>query len=78
MPFTVLSAGFQSLSLLLISKLGPSGADSQMGVGSRTLRVSPKNCPVRGVSLAATSNPHRCFQPETLRLYFPVLEPWVA
>ena len=23
-------------------------------------------------------NPHRCFQSEALRLYFPALEPWVA
>ena len=23
-------------------------------------------------------NPHRCFQSEVLRLYFPTLEPWVA
>ena len=23
-------------------------------------------------------NPHRCFQSEVLRLYFPALEPWVA
>ena len=39
---------------------------------------SPMNSPVRlGVSPAA-SLPHKIFQSEFLRLYFPVLEPWVA
>ena len=31
MPFAQLSAGFHSLPPLLTSKLGPSGADSQVG-----------------------------------------------
>ena len=31
MPLALLSAGFQSLPLLPTSKLGPSGADSQVG-----------------------------------------------
>ena len=31
MPLVQLSTGFQSLPPLLISKLGPSGADSQVG-----------------------------------------------
>ena len=64
MPLAPLSAGFQSLSLLPKSKLGPSGADSSVGgcVHSRTLWVSPMNSPVRlGVSPAATSTPTGVF-----------------
>ena len=53
-----LSASFQSLPLLPISKLGPAGADSQMGrfVHSRTLGVSPMNsCVGLGVSPTTTT-----------------------
>ena len=61
MPLALLSAGFQSFPLLPTIKLGPSGADSQVGgfcVRSRTLWVPPANSPVRlGVSPAAASTP---------------------
>ena len=60
-PLALLSAGFQSFPLLPTIKLGPSGADSQVGgfcVRSRTLWVPPANSPVRlGVSPAAASTP---------------------
>ena len=37
------------------------------------------NSPVRlGVFSRCRLNPHRCFQSEALRLYFPVLETWVV
>ena len=54
-----LSTGFQSLLLLLTSKLGPSDADSQVSgcfLHSRMLWVSPVNSAVRlGVSPAAST-----------------------
>ena len=56
MPLAPLLAGFQSLSLLPTSKLGPSGADSQVGGFVYVLGPcgSPTNSPVRlGVSPAA-------------------------
>ena len=47
-------------------------------IHSRTLWVSPMNFPVRlGVSPAAAST-SKVFSIRGLRLYFPVLEPWVA
>ena len=47
-------------------------------VHSRTPCVSPTNSPVRlGVS-PATATPKDFLQPEVLRLYFPMLESWVA
>ena len=52
-----LSADFQSLPLLPTSKLGRSGADSQVGgfVCFRTLWISPTNSSVRlGFSPSAT------------------------
>ena len=67
MTLALLSASFQSLPPLLISKLGPSGAVSQVGgfcVRSRTLLVSPMNSPLRlGVS-PALPYPLRYFQSE--------------
>ena len=65
MPLALLSASFQSLSLLPTSKLGPSGADS-LGrwfcIYSRTMWVSLSNSPVRmGVSPAAASTPTGVF-----------------
>ena len=75
-----LLAGFQSLAPLPTSKLGHSGADSWVGGFVCILGPcgSPMNSPVRlGVSPAA-STPTGFFQSEVLRLYFPVLEPWVA
>ena len=73
-----LLAGFQSLPLLSTSKLGPSGANSR--VGGFVYLLGPcglsneHSCEVRGFSC----HPHRCFQSEALRLYFPTLKPWVA
>ena len=54
-----LLASFQSLPPLHTSKLGPSGAYSQVGgfVCPRTLRVSPINSPVRQGVSPATSTP---------------------
>ena len=75
-----LLAGFQSPAPLLTNKLGPSGADSPGGwfcVCSRTLWVSPMNSSV-SLGISAMSAPHRFFQSEGLRLYFPVLEPWIV
>ena len=56
MALALLSAGFQTLPPLPTIKLGPSGADSQVGLCmSRHLWVSPTNSPVRlGVSPPAT------------------------
>ncbi|KAF6114477.1 hypothetical protein HJG60_010471 [Phyllostomus discolor] len=59
MLFAQLSASFQSLRPLPTSKLGPSGADFQVGglVYSKSLWVSPTNSPMRlGIS-PATSTP---------------------
>ena len=60
-----LSAGFQSLPSLPTIKLGPSGADSQVGGLVHALGpcgVSPTNSPVRlGVSPAAASTPTGVF-----------------
>ena len=64
MVLALLSACFQSLTPLPTSKLGPSGADSRVSgfVHSRTLWVSPMNCPVMlGVSPAAASTPTSVF-----------------
>ena len=60
MPLARHLAGFQSLPPLATSKLGPSGADSQVGgwvcVRSRTPRVSPTNSSVKvRVSPTATT-----------------------
>ena len=65
MALAPLSAGFQSLPPSPTSKVGPSGAASQVGefcVHSGTLWVSPTNSPVRlGVSPAAASAPTGVF-----------------
>ena len=65
MALVPLSARFESLPPLPTIKLGPSGADSQVGgffVHFRTLWVSPTNSSVRlGVSSAATSTPTGVF-----------------
>ena len=77
MPLAWLSTAFQSLPLLPTNKLGPSGADSQVVgtcVYSRT--SSELSCEAR--SFSCPCNPHRFLQPEGLRLYFPMLDPWVA
>ena len=75
MPLAPLSAGFQSLPLLPTTKLGPSGADSQVGW---FVCLSNKLSCEAGSFSHCCLNPHRCFQSEVLRLYFPGLEPWVA
>ena len=76
----LLSAEFQSLPLLTTIKLGSSGADSQ--VGGFVYILGP--CETLQQSLCEAGrfsyhcNPHRFFLSEGLRLYFPVLEPWVV
>ena len=80
MLLTQLLEGFQSLPLLPTSKLGLSGADSQVGVFVSVLGPSGS---LQELSCEAESsshclNPQRFFHSEVLRLYFPVLEYWVA
>ena len=80
LPLAQLSAGFQSLPPLTVSKLSPSGAGSQ--IGRLVYVVGP--CGLSNeLSCEAGSFPHHCnpytfLQPEALRLPFPTLEPWVA
>ena len=79
----LLSAGFQSLPLVPTIKLGPSDTDSWVGGFLYVLRpcgVSAMKSPVRlgFLPLLPHSPPPKCFQSEALRLYFPVLESWVA
>ena len=82
MRLVQLSTGFQSLPPLPTSKLGPSGADSQ--VGGFVYILGPCRSLQQKFSCEAGSfscfhhNPHRYFQSEVLRLYVPMLEPWVA
>ena len=68
-----LCAGFQSLPQLPTIKLGPSGADSQVGslcARSRALWVSPVNSPMRpGVS--ATPQPPQIFSVRGFEALFP-------
>ena len=75
-----LSAGFQSVPLLPTSQLGPSGAVSQVGgfvyvldpVGlSKELSCEAGSFP------HCSLNPPQVFSVSGLRLYFPMLEPWV-
>ena len=77
MALTLLSAGFQSLPLLPTIKLGPSGAflSALACAHSRPLWVSPMNAPVR---LGVSPQPPWVFSIRGLRLYFPMLEPWVV
>ena len=70
---TCLALGQLSVtSPLSISKLGPSGADSWVSGFVYVLG------PCEAGSFSCHHNPHRFFQSEVLRLYFPVLEPWVS
>ena len=75
MPRASLSASFHSLPLLPTIKLGPSGADSQ--VGRLVYVLAPCWCVSNELSCEAGSfslcclNPHRYSQSESLRLYFP-------
>ena len=75
-----LLAGFESLPSLPTSKLGLSGADSQMGGSVYVPRpcgsLLSELCCEAG-SFSHHLNPHRFFRSEVLRLYFPVLVPWV-
>ena len=77
----LLSAGFQSLSPLPTIKLGPSGADSLVRglvyiVGPVGLSNEP-SCEAGSFSCCCL-NPPWVFSLRGLRLYFPMLEPWVA
>ena len=75
-----LSARFQLLPLLLTSKLGPSGADSQVGgfVCILGLVGLSNELSCEAGSFSCHLNPPRFFQSEVLRLYFPTLKPWVS
>ena len=79
MPLAQLSAGFQSLPLLPTSKLGPSGADSQVGGFMYILGPcgSLQWTLVEARSFSFCVNPHKFFS-EILRLYFSALELWVS
>ena len=62
------------------NQIGPCGADSQVG-GLCTFYdpVGPSNglsCEA-GIFSCYCPPPHRCFQSEAVRLYFPTLGPWV-
>ena len=80
MPLAPLSAGFQSLLPLPTIKLGPSGADSQ--VGGLVYFLGPywslQWTLLWGQELLPPPQPPQVFSVRDLRLYFPVLEPWVA
>ena len=72
MMLAQVSPGFQSLPPLPTSKLGPSGADSQMG---GFLYILGSCGSLQGTLLWVSPVPQT---PQILRLYFPTLEPWVA
>ena len=79
MVFAPLSAGFQSLLPLTTSKLGPSGADSQVGGFVYILGPcgSLQRTLLRGWEfLSLLPQPLQVFSLSGLRLYFPKLEPW--
>ena len=82
MPLAHLSSGFQSLPPLSTSNLGPSSADSQVGGLVYMLRPCCKGLPnelsCEAGNFSCCLNPHRFFQSEILRLYFPALEPWIV
>ena len=76
----LLSAGFQSLHPLPTIKLGPSGADSQ--VGGFVYVLGPCGSLQRTLLwawefLLPPPQPPQVFSIRGLRLYFPALEPWV-
>ena len=80
MPLALLLADFQSLPLLPKSKLGLSGADSQVGgfvyvLGSRG---SLQHLSCEAASFSCCLNPQRFLQSEVLGLYFPTLESWIV
>ena len=77
MPLAWLFAGFQSLPLLPTSQSDPSGADSRVGGFVYILGPSNLLSCVSGI-FSHHYNTHKFLQPEVLRLYFPIPEPWVA
>ena len=81
MVLAPLSASFQSLPPLPTIKLGPSGADSQ--VGGLVHALGPCESLQRILLwgwefLLLPPQPPLVFSIRGLRLYFPKLEPWVA
>ena len=81
MLLALLSAGFQSLPLLPTIKLGPSGADSWVSELVCVLRLcgSFQGALLWGWEfLPLPPQPPQVFSIRGLRLYFPVLEPWVV
>ena len=83
MPLAWLSPCFQSLALLPTSKLGPSGADSQVWGGGCvwfwTLWVCLSNeLSCEAGSFSCCCDPRRFLLANVLRLYFPTLEPWLV
>ena len=81
MALALLSAHFQSLPLLPTSKLGPSGAASQVGGPVHTL--GPCGSLQRTLLwdwefLLLPPQPPQEFSVSGLRLYLPAPEPWVA
>ena len=70
-------AGFQSLPLLSVSKLGPSGADSW--VGGFVYILGPvglsNELSCDAGSFSCCLNHHRFYHSEILKLYFPELDP---
>ena len=80
MALAPLSAGFQSLPLLPTIKLGPSGADSQVGwfVSILRPRGSLQGSLLGGWEfLLLPPQPPQVFSVSGLGLYFPTLEPLV-
>ena len=76
-----LSPHFLSLSSFPTSGLCPFGCWSPGGCVCVRFRIpwsSPMDSPVRLRGFSHCRNPRRSLQPEFLRLYCPVLEPWVA
>ena len=75
-----LSASFQSRLPLPTSKLGPFGADSQ--VGGLCMFQNPvglsNELSCEAGNFSQRLNPHRFYQSEVLRLYFPTLETWIV
>ena len=71
---------FSVTSLLPASKLGPSGADSQVSGFVYVLGPfgSLQWTLLWGLEFLPLLQPQRVFQSEVLRLYFPALETWVA
>ena len=81
MVLALLSVSFQSLPPLPTIKLGPSGADSQ--VGGFVYVLGPCGSLQRTLLwswefLLLPSQPSQVFSLSGLKLYFPVLEPWAA